>query len=84
MKALQKFTPEYLEECRSMSLTDIAQFLEDFRLITARSAGGSPLQLISMRIPMELLRAFRKKCELSGTKYQTQIKKLMVDWLAVS
>lgn len=32
-KALQIFTPEYLEACKKMSPSEILQFLEDFRLL---------------------------------------------------
>jgi hypothetical protein len=38
MKAVQYFTPEYLERCSKMSSTEILQFLEDFRLMFAAQA----------------------------------------------
>lgn len=31
-KALQRFSDEYLKECRKLSPTEIAQWLEDFRI----------------------------------------------------
>lgn len=78
-KALQKFTPEYLEECKKMSPLEILNFIENFRnLILAQP---SKTKLISLKVEEDLLDTFRKKCELSGLKYQTQIKKLMRDFL---
>lgn len=80
MKALQKFSKEYLEHCRAMKPEQIIQFLEDFQqLHLARKQG--PLRLISLKVPEPLLSAFRLKAEASGMRYQTQIKKLMQDWL---
>jgi len=38
MKAVQHFTPEYLERCANMSPAEILQFLEDFRLTFAAQA----------------------------------------------
>ncbi len=81
MKALQKFTPEYLEECKKMKPDQIARFLEDFRLLHGGLPPKEASKLISIKIPESLLRTFRKKCDLQGTAYQTQIKKLMLDWL---
>jgi predicted DNA binding CopG/RHH family protein len=38
-------------------------------------------RLISLKVPEDLLDAFRTKAELHGVRYQTQIKKLMRRWL---
>lgn len=79
MKALQRFSDEYLESCREMTSDQIIQFLEDFR----RLNGGrpEPSKLISLKVPGHLLRAFRSKAALAGTRYQTQIKRLMKAWV---
>jgi predicted DNA binding CopG/RHH family protein len=34
-----------------------------------------------MKVPEDLLGAFKAKARLHNVPYQTQIKKLMVDWL---
>jgi len=78
MKALQTFSDDYLEQCKKMSPDDILKFLESFRLIHAPATKS---KLISMKIQEPLLQAFRKKCDLEGIKYQTQIKLLMQEWL---
>lgn len=39
-KALQKFTDEYLENCKKLSPTEIAQWLEDFRLLYGEYLGS--------------------------------------------
>jgi len=38
-------------------------------------------RLISIKIPESLLASFKAKSELHQLKYQTQIKKLMTDWV---
>ncbi len=81
MKAVQYFSDEYLAHCRRMKPGQIAAFLEDFRkLHGARAAQSS--QLISLRIPKPLLAAFKAKASLTGTPYQSMIKRLMEAWLA--
>jgi predicted DNA binding CopG/RHH family protein len=79
MKALQRFSDEYLESCRDMTADQVIQFLEDFR----RLHGGrrAPSKLISLKVPVDLLRAFKARAAIAGTPYQTQIKKLMRTWV---
>lgn len=78
-QALQLFTDEYLQQCKLMSSTQIAQFLEDFR--TLHRASNDERILISMKVPKRLLSAFKRKCELHGVRYQTHIQELMRAWL---
>jgi hypothetical protein len=78
-RPVQYFSDEYLERCREMSPDEVVEFLDNFRLLH----GGEPLasRLISLKVPQALLDAFRQGCRLSGVRYQTQIKRLMCDWL---
>lgn len=78
MMPVQYFSDEYLEQCRNASPEAILKFLESFRLMNDQSAKS---KLISMKVPLHLLESFRHKCDLEGVKYQTQIKRLMDDWL---
>ena len=78
-RPVQYLTDEYLDRCRSMSPKEILQFLEGFRLLTGGSRPSS--RLISLKVPQDLLDAFRRRCELEGTPYQAQIKRLMREWL---
>lgn len=55
------------------------QFLEDMRVLNSKVSSKS--KLISIKIPENLLRAFQFDCEKQNIKYQTQIKKLMWEWL---
>ncbi len=80
MKALQKFSDEYLEQCQKLSTPEIVRFLEDFRLLHGEKT-SSVSRLISIKIHEDLLRAFKLKAEIEGTRYQTQIKKLIRMWL---
>ena len=77
MKAVQYFTDAYLEQCNKMSPLQILQFQEDFRRLNETK---STTRLISIRISENLLKLFKSKCHISGTKYQTQIKKIMDEW----
>ena len=79
MKAVQKFSDEYLARCRAMSADEIVRFLDDFRRLHGHRR--SPSRLISLKVPEDLLAAFRAKARLRGVPYQTQIKELMTEWL---
>ncbi|MBL1140798.1 MAG: hypothetical protein HND53_02095 [Proteobacteria bacterium] len=78
MKPVQYFNDDYLEQCRSFSTEAILEYLENFRLM---QQPNDKTRLISIKIPESLLASFKTKSALNNTKYQTQIKKLMRDWL---
>ena len=78
MKPVQYFNDEYLEKCKSFSTEAILEYLDNFRLMQQQS---DKTRLISIKIPESLLASFRAKSELHNTKYQTQIKKLMTNWV---
>lgn len=61
-----------------MTAEAIVDYLEDFRKL---QSAPDKTKLISIKIPENLLSTFRKRCELEGVKYQTQIKALMQAWL---
>ena len=79
MKAVQYFSDEYLERCREMTADQILRFLDDFR----RLHGSRPAKskLISIKVPEDLLNAFKAKARMTNTPYQTQLKTLMKAWL---
>ena len=79
MKPIQYFTDEYLAHCKTLSQTQIARFLEEFRCLHTVPYRS---KLISIKIPENLLSTFRTKCELEGIKYQTKINELMMDWIS--
>jgi predicted DNA binding CopG/RHH family protein len=83
MRPVQYFSDGYLKQCQKMSSTEIVQFLDDFRKLVVDKPSG-PSRLISLKVPDIELQSFRKKCEHEGVKYQTQIKKLMRDWVEAS
>lgn len=55
------------------------QFLDSFRNLQNLDKAKS--KLIALKVDENLLKAFRKKCELNGEKYQTKIKELMRKFL---
>ncbi len=79
MRSIQYFSDEYLEECRSLTPDQIIRFLEDFR--TLHGSVSTASRLISMKVPEDLLNAFKAKSRMTHTPYQAQIKVLMKDWL---
>jgi len=79
MKAIQYFNTEYLEQCRGMTPDQVLRFLEDFRQLHGSKTSAS--KLISMKVPEDLLNAFKTKSKMSNTPYQTQIKILMKEWV---
>jgi len=82
MRPVQKFSEAYLEQCRQMSTEEIVEFLESFRLLHSESTPKKEKSiLISIKVPSSLLTAFKTKARLNDLPYQTQIKKLMKDWL---
>ena len=82
MRPVQYFSKEYLEQCRSMTPGQIVRFLDDFRVLHGSRKERSKSRLISLKVPEPLLEAFKTKAQLSDVPYQTQIKRLMADWLA--
>ena len=79
MKVVQYFSDDYLERCRAMSPDQILRFLDDFRRLHAATPPVS--RLISLKVPEDLLSAFKVKARLAGAPYQTQIKALMKAWV---
>lgn len=84
MRPVQHFTPEYLEQCRQMTPDQIIRFVEDFRRLHGGRQSGvrqAKSRLISLKVPEDLLEAFKARARLSGRPYQTQIKELMKAWV---
>jgi hypothetical protein len=79
-KTIQYMTEEQIEAGLTMNIRERLQFVEDF-ISLSLSAGPSKSKLISLKVPEDLLRMFRRQCELNQVAYQTQIKKLMSDWV---
>ena len=78
-RPVQFFSDEYLERCRGMRPTEVLEFLESFRLLHGRAPSRS--RQISLKVPKHLLDVFREMCRLEGVRYQTQIKRLMSEWV---
>lgn len=82
MRPVQYFSKDYLKHCRGMEPEQIIRFVENFRFLHAPRRPAKS-RLISMKIPEPLLDAFKAKARLKGSPYQTQIKRLMQDWLGL-
>lgn len=78
MRPVQFFEDNYLKQCQTFSTEAILTYLDNFRLMQQAT---DKTRLISIKVPGSLLASFRAKSELHQTKYQTQIKKLMADWV---
>ena len=79
-RPVQYFSAEYLEQCKQMKPDDILRFLDEFRQLYS-PARRRPSRSINLRVPEHLLEAFKTKARLHDVPYQTQIKRLMMDWL---
>ena len=81
----QFFSDKYLEECKSLKSEEILEYLEKFRNLCALEEGKrTQSRLISIKIPEDLLDAFKRRAKSEGIPYQAQIKRLMKDWLLQS
>lgn len=78
-KPIQYFNKEYVERCRGLTSDQILEFIDDFQKMMSQKP--EKCQLISLKIEPSLLKSFKFKSKLSGVAYQTQIKKLMKDWV---
>ena len=81
MRPVQHFSDEYLLRCAAMRPEQIIHFLDEFRLLHAPRVTRPKSRLISLKVPEPLLEAFKTKARLRGVPYQTQIKRLMSEWL---
>jgi predicted DNA binding CopG/RHH family protein len=85
-RPVQYFTKEYLDQVKNATPTQIVRYLEESkRVYYAGLQDNAEKQeastLISIRIPTDLLQAFKATAEMHNTKYQTLIKKLMRDYI---
>lgn len=80
-KPIQYYSKEYVERCRGLTPDQILEFLEDYQKVVA--AVPEKCQLISLKIEPSMLRALKFKSKLNGVPYQTQIKKLIKEWLEI-
>jgi len=68
-----------------MTPDQVLRFLDDFRKLHGGRAATPPRsRLISLKVPEDLLEAFKTRARLSGRPYQTVIKELMRSWLLAS
>ena len=68
---------------RDVDPEQVIKFLEEFRQLMDRRH-DQPSKLISMKVPIPLLEAFKYRAKLEGTPYQTLIKRLMLQHIKTS
>lgn len=78
-KSVQFHSKERIAQDREMSKEEIARFLHDFQQMVHGNEGKR--KLISLRVPEILLSQFKSKAQRDGTPYQTQIIRLMREWV---
>ncbi len=79
-RPVQYFSQEQIERGKDLTPEQIVHFLEDYRTLFAPGQ-SSKSKLISIKIPENLLNAFKTKAKLQNRPYQTIIKELMRAWL---
>ena len=77
-KTVQYFTDEYLEDCKKLSTDQILRFLDDYSKLQV--APGKLVQ-INLRVPKNVLKAFKARALRENISYQKKIKELMVAWV---
>jgi predicted DNA binding CopG/RHH family protein len=82
VKTIQYFSDEALERSKHLSSEQIIRFIENFRKLHSTQKMKTKSKLISIKIPEDLLETFKLKAESEGIKYQTKIKKLMMESLS--
>jgi predicted DNA binding CopG/RHH family protein len=86
-RPVQYFTKEYLDQVKDATPDQIVRYLEEskqvyFAGLNQNAEKQEASTLISIRIPKDLLEAFKAKAELRNIKYQTLIKKLMLEYIS--
>ena len=75
-RSIQKFTKEYIELCKTMTLGERLQFVEDMRQLYAGTQEPST-KLISIKMDISLLRALKSLAKLKKIPYQTLMKAIL-------
>lgn len=77
-KPIQYFDSEYLQRCKGMSPDQIIEFEENFRELMSHPSRKSSL----VNITPSLLEKFKKQAAKKNIPYQTQLEKLIREWLS--
>lgn len=80
-RPVQYFTPEYIEQCKDLTPTQLVDFVESARRLYFDAITDDKSILISLKVKDTLLKTFKQKCSLEGQKYQTKIKELMLEYV---
>ena len=83
MRPVQLFSETYLEQCARMRPDQILRFLDEFRQLQSPRR-FTKSRLISIKVPVDLLRTFKARADLHDIPYQTQIKRLMMEWCSLN
>ena len=70
-KVVQYFNEEQLERSKALSTEEKLRFLDQYRLLHGNRTNHKRRQvskLISLKVPIDLLEAFRTKCEMENIK----------------
>jgi predicted DNA binding CopG/RHH family protein len=81
LKAVQYFSDEALQRSKDLTPFQIVSFIENYRKLHSMNHHKTESKLISIKIPVDLLAAFKIKAASEGVKYQTKIKELMKEFL---
>lgn len=81
-RAVQYFDKDYLSQTKKLTPSQIVDFITQYQSVFFSYEGKK--KLISIRIPEELLKVFRRQTDLIGKAYQTQIVNLMREWVLLN
>lgn len=79
-KSVQYFSEDYLRHCLKMTIEERLQYLDDFRNLffeVQSHESKSETKLISIKMPLNLLKALKQKAAMEGLAYQTLMKEIL-------
>ncbi len=82
-RPVQYFNQDYIDQCQIMSHIEIIEKITEQQNLfwSLQNRDVEKSCLISLKVNDLLLEKFKDVCETHNLKYQTQIKKLMMNWV---
>lgn len=82
-RPVQYFNQGYIDQCQHMSHIEIIEKITEQQNLfwSLQNVDVDKSCLISLKVNDLLLEKFKEACESHNLKYQTQIKKLMMNWV---
>jgi predicted DNA binding CopG/RHH family protein len=78
VRPIQYFSEAYLRQAKKSSPTQIAEFLDEYIRLQEKPRSANPrMQLISIRIPVDLLAEIKRRASRENQPYQSWMKRVL-------